>query len=192
MSQKISGKNLQYDTTLPPFLARLRGQAASSDGPDPQLVRNRRHAKPRSGSAEAEDAPLVVDDEGNVVAGMRVGADGAVTETGETEKTKVTGEEGEARYKGKEEEEEEQAERKERERVAGIGAGKKRKVGKVVGADDEDDTVGDKSGKKVERPKMETNKVAQKEGAKDGKAAAPGKTKKKAKKIKLSFGDDDG
>lgn len=177
MSQKISGKNLSYDTTLPPFLARLRGQAASnSDGPDPLLVRNRRHGKPRSGSQEAEDAPLVVDDEGNVVQGLKVGVDGVVTET-EKEADLKDGDEGEAGL-DKDAEKEEQ---KEKERVAGIGAGKKRKVGKIIGADVED-------GENTEK-KRSGDKSAK--TATDGAAAVASK-KKKAKKIKLSFGDDEG
>ncbi|OIW34189.1 hypothetical protein CONLIGDRAFT_213707 [Coniochaeta ligniaria NRRL 30616] len=179
MSQKISGKNLHYDTTLPPFLARLRGQAAAAnDGPDPQLVRNRRHAKPRSGSAEAEDAPLVVDDEGNVVQGMRVGADGAVTAEMDTDKPADGGEGGE-QAGDKLAADKDREDLKERERVAGIGAGKKRKVGKVVGADD------------GEAGQTEGRAGARKAGDGEGKAAPPAK-KKKAKKIKLSFGDDDG
>lgn len=181
MSQKISGKNLHYDTTLPPFLARLRGEAAAvrgGDGPDPLLARNRRHAAPRSGSAEAEDAPLVVDEEGNVVAGMRVGADGAVTqkekEEEETGAERIAGEEG-SKKDGADKDKEDV---KEKEKIAGIGGGKKRKAGKLVGAEDGDDKVGDKAGSKGDR-----------DG--DVKAAPPAK-KKKAKKIKLSFGDDDG
>lgn len=179
MSQKISGKNLHYDTTLPPFLARLRGEAAAvrgGDGPDPLLARNRRHAAPRSGSAEAEDAPLVVDEEGNVVAGLKVGADGAVTEKEEEETAaeRIAGEEGSE----KDGADKEKDDVKEKEKIAGIGGGKKRKAGKVVGAEDGDEKVGDKAGSKEGR-----------DG--DVKAAPPAK-KKKAKKIKLSFGDDDG
>ncbi|KAB5518036.1 hypothetical protein GE09DRAFT_1230712 [Coniochaeta sp. 2T2.1] len=184
MSQKISGKNLHYDTTLPPFLARLRGQAASSDGPDPLLVRNRRHAAPRSESQEAEDAPLVVDEGGNVVEGLRVGADGEVTET-DTPKDKHKKEEGgkEDGEGGREGGEKEKAELKEKEeKTAAIGAGKKRKVGKVVGAADDE---GERTGR--------SSKRGEKKGAEgDGKTAQPVAKKKKAKKIKLSFGDDDG
>ena len=185
MSKKISAKDLHYDTTLPPFLARLRGQAASGgagDGPDPLLVRNRRHAKPRSGSAEAEDAPLVVDGDGNVVQGLSVGADGAVTEgdtsRGVGEQTVGAEEAGKA---GDAVDEAGGEEVKEREKIAAIGGEKKRKVGKVVGADEGEarDTRG------------EAGKGRDADG--EGKPAAAAKKKKKAaKKIKLSFGDDDG
>ncbi len=176
MSQKISGKNLHYDTSLPPFLARLRGEAAANnDGPDPLLVRNRRHAKPRSGSAEAEDAPPVVDDDGNVVQGLKVGADGAVTET-ETDKSPGKGD-GEQGDDEKAEADKEKGDLKEKVKIAGIGGGKKRKAGKVVGADEGEEKVGDKPDSKNG-------------GDSDVKVAPP--AKKKAKKIKLSFGDDDG
>ncbi|KUI62324.1 hypothetical protein VP1G_09459 [Cytospora mali] len=92
MSQKITGKNLQYDQTLPPFLARLKGQhIADSESPDPILASRRRAAKPRSASEEAEDAPLIVDDDGNVVQGMKkrkagkvVGADAEDEEEGDS------------------------------------------------------------------------------------------------------------
>lgn len=177
MSQKISGKNLHYDTTLPPFLARLRGQAAGNDGPDPLLVRNRRHAKPRSGSAEAEDAPLVVDDDGNVVQGMSVGADGAVTETDARKTGEENQDDGEA--VGSSEAEKAREELKEKGKIAAIGGGKKRKVGKVVGADDE---VAERKNRVTAGHKDEDH---------EAKPAAAAK-KKKAKKIKLSFGDDDG
>jgi hypothetical protein len=180
MSQKISGKNLHYDTTLPPFLARLRGEAASnSDGPDPLLVRNRRHAKPRSGSAEAEDAPLVVDDDGNVVQDLRVGADGVVTETRTDRNNTAEEGGGEQANGGKVGADKDNEDLKEREKIAGIGAGKKRKVGKIVGADD------------GEADQTEGMTVAREDGDSAVKAALPAK-KKKAKKIKLSFGDDDG
>jgi hypothetical protein len=172
MSRKISAKDLHYDTTLPPFLARLHGQAASnSDGPDPLLARNRRHGKPRSGSAEAEDAPLVVDNDGNVVQGLKVGADGVVTET--EEKDPVADEERADGEKGSGDRttaDKDMEALKDKEKTAGIGAGKKRKVGKVVG----------------------TNEEGAAGHAKQSAAGTPAASKKKkAKKIKLSFGDDD-
>ncbi|KAK4448966.1 hypothetical protein QBC34DRAFT_406434 [Podospora aff. communis PSN243] len=109
MSQKITPKNLQYNSSLPPFLARLRGETAPSefDGPDPILAGRRRPAKPRSGSAEAEDAPVVVDERGEVV-DVKVGLDGEVkgeikdqAGTGESKEEGKEGEQGEG--KGEEE-----------------------------------------------------------------------------------------
>lgn len=180
MSQpKITSKNLAYDDTLPPFLARLRGQhAAAANDPDPILAAQRRAAKKRSASEDAEDAPLVVGEDGReVVRGVVVGKDGVVTEAEvEEEGVETAGEEAEKA--------------EERERIAGIGGSKKRKVGKIVGAGSEDE------GEEVAPKKEEGSKA--KKGAetskseKSGKSKEPAKGKKKAKKIKLSFGDDDG
>lgn len=179
MSNKITGKNLHYDQSLPPFLARLKGQhAADADSPDPILASRRRQAKPRSASQDAEDAPLIVDDDGNVLAGVEVAVDGTVTTTnqeaggpgadGNEDSTETGGsKDGGARPEDK---------------VATIGGSKKRKLGKVVGADAEDDKQ-DKNSPGLQK---------QDGAAKEDKTKGPAKAKKKAKKIKLSFGDDDG
>ncbi|KAI1191184.1 hypothetical protein F5B17DRAFT_426830 [Nemania serpens] len=145
MSQKITAKNLTYDSSLPPFLARLRGQqSARSGGPDPILAANRRPGQKRSASEEAEDAPVVVDEHGNVVylengqlegegegdSSLQDGkekAEGTRT-SGETHNDEAGNEENIALEK-----------EKERERVAGIGAVRKRKVGRVIGEEHSDD-----------------------------------------------------
>ena len=194
MSNKITGKNLQYDQSLPPFLARLKGQhAADTDSPDPILASRRRQAKPRSASQDAEDAPLIVDDDGNVLAGVEVAADGTVTANQEAgpgaggdEDSKDDGLEAKgtgARHEGK---------------VATIGGSKKRKLGKVVGADAEDDKQ-EKDSHSPEKKKQDKASLgehprptANDKAATGGKPGGPVKAKKKAKKIKLSFGDEDG
>lgn len=181
MAQKITSKNLSYDDTLPPFLARLRGQhAASSSEPDPILAAQRRAAKPRSASEEAEDAPLVVGEDGQeVVRGVTVGKDGVVTEEAD-----VGEDEGEKEVV--------EGEVKEREKTAGIGASKKRKVGKVVGGGSEDEE-GDGAVAKEEKRSQAGKTSATSNAKKNDKGKELGKGgKKKAKKIKLSFGDDDG
>lgn len=194
MSQKITGKNLHYDSTLPPFLARLKGQhLADADSPDPILASRRRAAKTRSASEEAEDAPVIVDDDGNVVQGMKLGVDGTVKESeGRDAKPREEGggaaDEREGEVGGGE-----KAENTDREeRVAAIGGSKKRKAGKVVGTGAEDDE-GDDSVAKYKAATEGKGDLARlvKKGAED-KSRAPVKGKKKAKKIKLSFGDDDG
>lgn len=196
MSQKITGKNLHYDSTLPPFLARLKGQhLADADSPDPILASRRRAAKTRSASEEAEDAPVIVDDDGNVVQGMKLGVDGTVSELEGTE-AKTPGEEGGGGGGGADKKEGEAGEGEKanntdkEERVAAIGGSKKRKAGKVVGAGAEEDDS-------VARYKAATEGEGDlarlvKKGAEDKSKAPPAKGKKKAKKIKLSFGDDDG
>lgn len=164
MSQKITSKNLSYDSSLPPFLARIQAQASGQSGPDPILSAQRRAAKKRSGSEEAEDAPLVVDEEGNAI-NFEVGKDGTVKDnrTGEPD-AEVT-----------ESAEPEKATQQESEAKAAIG-GRKRKVGKVIG--DAADESAAKAPKENDR-----------NGDKPPKDRRP---KKKAKKIKLSFDEDGG
>ncbi|KAK3339763.1 hypothetical protein B0T25DRAFT_618310 [Lasiosphaeria hispida] len=174
---KPTAKNLHYTTTLPPFLARLRSEHASPrDGPDPMLAGRRRPTKPRSGSAEAEDAPVVVDERGEVVVGeWAVQGDGslAAVEAGATEAVEESGDvEGGIK---------EAAEGQKVAVVVGAGGNKKRKVGRVVGGEEEADS------------KAEAAAAAGKGDDKEKSASAKTKGgKKKAKKIKLSFGDDEG
>jgi hypothetical protein len=162
MPPKITSKNLSYDTSVPPFLAALRAQASGSSGPDPLLAAQRRTAKKRSSSEEAEDVPLVVDEEGNVVKEVEVDKNGVVVKELQTH----------------DEENDEPAKAKEPTSKASIG-GRKRKAGKVVGeaADQQDDKdAGPKGAKEGES----------KEKSKER------KPKKKSKKIKLSFDEDEG
>ncbi|EGU87546.1 hypothetical protein FOQG_09370 [Fusarium oxysporum f. sp. raphani 54005] len=165
MAPKINSKNLSYDTeaAAPPFLAALRAQAAGATGPDPLLAAQRRSAKKRSSSEEAEDVPLVVDEDGNVVS-LEVDKDGVVKDTGDYDVEPAA----------------EKETAKESESKAAIG-GRKRKVGKVIGeAADEAKDEGKGEDKKKEKDD------AEKESAKNR------KPKKKAKKIKLSFDEDEG
>lgn len=172
MSQKITAKNLAYDSSLPPFLAALQAQAAGATGPDPLIAARRRHAKARSGSAEAEDAPVVVDEHGNEV-DVGVAADGTL-------KQAIVPEAKEPSKTGEPPREEVPA--KEVDKVAGIGALKKRKAARVVGEDDDPD------GRSTR--KDEVDRVA---NAKSHEKGARDKVRKKPKKIKLSFdGDGDG
>ncbi|ROV90095.1 hypothetical protein VMCG_09772 [Cytospora schulzeri] len=193
MSQKITGKNLHYDSTLPPFLARLKGQhLADAESPDPILASRRRAAKTRSASEEAEDAPVIVDDDGNVMQGMKLGVDGTVKESEGNRKN--PGEEGEGSADTDKDKEAEKAQSTEKEeRVAAIGGSKKRKAGKVIGADAEEGDEGDDSVAQYKTATEGKGDLAKlvKKGAED-KSKAPVRSKKKAKKIKLSFGDDDG
>ncbi|CCT68871.1 uncharacterized protein FFB20_10775 [Fusarium fujikuroi] len=165
MASKINSKNLSYDTeaAAPPFLAALRAQAAGATGPNPLLAAQRRSAKKRSSSEEAEDVPLVVDEDGNVVS-LEVDKDGVVKDTGDYDVEPAA----------------EKETARESESKAAIG-GRKRKVGKVIGeAADEAKDEGKGDDKKKEKDD------AEKEPAKNR------KPKKKAKKIKLSFDEDEG
>ncbi|KAI0378683.1 hypothetical protein F5Y04DRAFT_261353 [Hypomontagnella monticulosa] len=181
---QITSKNLSYSSDLPPFLARLRGhheQQRDSDSPDPILAARRRAVRPRSKSEEAEDAPLVVDEAGNAVT-FSSGAD-AEPDTPGTKDGDVDGKEGVEINDGKDV-------GKEKEKVAEIGASKKRKVGRVVGGDGEEED--EKSTARATGRVKGTDKQAKEKESKtsaDAKSASK-QGKKKAKKIKLSFGDD--
>ncbi|PBP27438.1 hypothetical protein BUE80_DR001750 [Diplocarpon rosae] len=157
---KITSKNLHYDDSLPPFLARLRANNAG-DGRHEYTVA--RPKKARTAEDEAEDEPVYFD-EGS----------------GET----LTKSEWEAREAGRDEAEGEKTEDGEdkggKEKIAAIGGGKKRKAGKVVGRDAADESVPSK--------KVATAKTS---STTDKKDIEKGKVAKKAKKIKLSFGEDE-
>lgn len=168
MSQKINSKNLSYDTSLPPFLAAMRAQAGAIDGHKAPSIGQRQLGKKRSDSEEAEDAPLVLDEDGNVMSvdiendgtvRQRDG-DGGKAEDGEEDEVKKDGEGTEPSMKPS----------------AAIG-GRKRKVGKIIGDAAHDTTAS-------EAPKAD--KEARESDPKEKKA------KKKAKKVKLSFDEEDG
>ncbi|KAI8717691.1 DUF4604 domain-containing protein [Fusarium sp. LHS14.1] len=161
MPPKITSKNLSYDNSAPPFLAALRAQAAGATGPDPLLAAQRRSAKKRSSSEEAEDVPLVVDEDGNVV-NLEVDKDGIVKEPADHPLDPST----------------EKEPAKEPESKAAIG-GRKRKVGKVIGEAAEEPTEKETDGKKGKKGDVDE-------------AVKNRKPKKKAKKIKLSFDEDEG
>lgn len=186
MSNKITGKNLHYDQTLPPFLARLKGQQNSSaDEPDPILASRRRAAKKRSASEEADDAPVIVDDAGNVLRGVEVGVDGTVKDSrDQQEEQGATTENKDQPVQAAENGD------KEVDKTAAIGGSRKRKMGKVIGADAEepaDAETRDQGAKKESTKTTTTTTTTTANSSKD-----PSKSKKKSKKIKLSFGDDDG
>lgn len=159
MSPKITSKSLSYDASLPPFLQRLR---AENVGASTAAPRAKRAANP---DADEEDEPVYVDEEGGALDDAELRSLGV---------TKKGGEKGEEAAEEAKPEAVGERERKE-EKIASIGATRKRKVGKVVGAPDEEEGKG-----------SDTTAVAR------GKEKqAPPQKKKKVKKVKLSFGDDE-
>ncbi|KAK3186039.1 hypothetical protein K4F52_005263 [Lecanicillium sp. MT-2017a] len=172
MSQKVNSKNLSYNSSLPPFLAALQAQAKGSHGPDPIIAAQRRPGKKRSGSEEAEDVPLVVDEHGNTVA-VNVDKDGAVKERHDDN----------AKSEAEGKEQHDDADKPAAETRTQFG-GRKRKVGKVVGEDAAEQTQNDDKGDTSKKDKA-TAAPADKNQTQGDK-----KTKKKAKKIKLSFDED--
>ncbi|KAK1241909.1 hypothetical protein MKX07_007732 [Trichoderma sp. CBMAI-0711] len=179
MSQKVNAKNLSYNSSLPPFLAALRAQAAGATGPDPILAAQRRGAKKRSGSEEAEDTPLVVDEHGNALEDLKVNKDGTVEEAAVAAKA-----EDQAEEESKDDGKLDAAKKSEAEPARASIGGRKRKVGKVVGEEAHDGAAESAAtGKKSETSKKETD---------DAEQTSNRKPKKKAKKIKLSFDEDEG
>ncbi|UKZ53077.1 hypothetical protein TrVGV298_006865 [Trichoderma virens] len=176
MSQKINSKNLSYNSSLPPFLAALRAQASGASGPDPILSAQRRSGKKRSSSEEAEDVPLVVDENGNTIEDLKVNKDGTVEETPNEEA-------GKGAEDGTLETEQNKTNKAESEPTKASIGGRKRKVGKVIGEDAQNDAVEPSAEKKPDAAKKSTD---------DAEQATNRKTKKKAKKIKLSFDEDEG
>ncbi|KAH6680442.1 hypothetical protein B0J14DRAFT_470359 [Halenospora varia] len=153
---KITPKNLHYDDSLPPFLARLKAGQASSDGRHEFTVA--RPKKARNPEDDAEDEPVYFNEDTGETLTKKEWED---KEAGEDAKADAETEKGGEVEK---EEEKDVKENKEKEKLAAIGASKKRKVGKIVGGDDDEDQDRD-----TERA---ANAV-------------------KGKKIKLSFGDDE-
>lgn len=176
---KFNSKNLSYASKPPPFLAALQAQAAGHTGPDPITSARRRPAgKKRSASEEAEDVPLVVDEQGNAVA-LTVDKDGVVA-AGQHDDPRdddaAVGEDPD-REEGKKEKKDADADAK-----ATIG-GRRRKVGKVVGGDVDAD--GEKDAAVDDKLVLDEHRRKDKDAKSRDK-----KEKKKAKKIKLSFDED--
>ncbi|KAI1858276.1 uncharacterized protein JN550_012807 [Neoarthrinium moseri] len=184
MPDKITSKNLSYDQSLPPFLARLRGQQTSdAHTPDPILAAHRRPGRVRSASEEAEDEPVVVDEEGNVVVLRPDQLDS--TEARDGDETVASSKDSDQLT--------DQVVDKESEKVAVIGAARKRKIGRVIGGSEEKERS---SGVDADIAKaVEATKALSRDNPKedtDRPAKSTKKGSKRAKKIKLSFGDDEG
>ncbi|OBT66858.1 hypothetical protein VE03_04017 [Pseudogymnoascus sp. 23342-1-I1] len=159
MSPKITSKSLSYDVSLPPFLQRLRAEntGASTAAPRPKRAPNP--------DADEEDEPVYVDEEGGALDEAELRSLGV---------TKKGGKKGEEAAEEAKPEAVGGPERKE-EKIAAIGATRKRKVGKVIGAPEEEE------GKGGDTAAVTAGKDKQ----------APPQKKKKVKKVKLSFGDDE-
>jgi hypothetical protein len=174
-TQKITPKNLSYDTTLPPFLARLQSQNQHNDRHEYTIARPK---KTRTAEDIADDEPVYFDES-----------------TGET-LTKGEWEERENDQDaaleqsddiGKEDVEENGVKAKE-EKTATIGISKKRKVGKVIGGSEDEGEAYEKARKHIVQT---SEKTAKSEQAKTEVGLKKPAAKKKGKKIKLSFGDDE-
>ncbi|KIW90928.1 uncharacterized protein Z519_08711 [Cladophialophora bantiana CBS 173.52] len=177
----FNAKNLQYNKQEPSFLRRLRGEVGGLDGRHNVQIARPKKDRLKTGDDE-EDEPVIVDERGERI------------EKAELERRMKGGDETEQSAEkeagAQAEEAKQNPEHSERQMVSRIGASansKKRKVGKVVGGEDEDDrdSTVNKAPKQGTGPKEKDDKHP---AAKIGPVAP----KKKGKKIKLSFDDPDG
>lgn len=171
MSSKITSKNLHYDSTLPPFLARLRASHASRDGRHEMPAARPKRA--RDADDDAEDEPVYVDEE--------TGETVTRSEFEEREREMERGEGGgEREAEGEEGRVKEDEGIKEGRDKAGVVGIKRRKARRIVGEEEEEEKEGGAGDEeKKQKGKPEVRKLEK------------GKVAKKGKKIKLSFGDDE-
>jgi len=189
---KITPKNLHYDSSLPPFLARLQANTNSRDGRHEFSIARPKKA-PRDPDEEAEDEPVYFDEASGETLTKRQweakdqeDAEAEAKAEGDAADRVNPDDADPARIKagsGKEKE-------KERENLAGIGATKKRKAGKVVGADDEDDDGSEAAALKKPSSSQHVPVDTGKSDALKKTGAKASKPVKKGKKIKLSFDDE--
>ncbi|KIY04030.1 uncharacterized protein Z520_00722 [Fonsecaea multimorphosa CBS 102226] len=179
----FNAKNLEYNKQEPAFLRRLKGEVGGVDGRHNVQIPRPKKDRLKTGDDD-EDEPMILDERGERVERaeferMVKGEDDAQKST-EGEEAGGTGSQVEG-SKG--------SEPLERQKVTEIGSAanaKKRKVGKVVGGEDEDgEDVEDRALKQKDGSKEKAEKPP---AAKVG----PSAPKKKGKKIKLSFDDPDG
>ncbi|OAL37048.1 hypothetical protein AYO20_03525 [Fonsecaea nubica] len=187
----FNAKNLQYNKQEPSFLRRLKGEVGGLDGRNNVQIPRPKRDRLKTGDDD-EDEPVILDERGERVEKaeferMMKGEDGTPNPS-EAEDASATVAQGAGHQDG---------EHSDRQKVTEIGSAanaKKRKVGKVVGGEEEEQEAGTDHGtenttKRKDPPKeKDENSVA----AKIGPSAAKPAAKKKGKKIKLSFDDPEG
>lgn len=221
---------IEFQRNIPSFLARLQsGAACSSDRPDPRLAANRRHAKPRSASEEAADAPVILDENGNVIDDATVNVHGDLQWEHELEDVNAIPKEILAKETSRQGMIEEPkvdgaskpgANNSDKTKKATIGTTRKRKLGRIIGINTDNHETSERDAHRAQRQSIKQlnvkdsdNDVLAKAIMAQGRSIGLAKTstkgsmdvrkltegdgkidlkkKKKAKKIKLSFDDDD-
>ncbi|KIX08648.1 uncharacterized protein Z518_03305 [Rhinocladiella mackenziei CBS 650.93] len=176
----FNARNIQYNQKEPSFLRKLRGEFGGLDGRHNVQIARPKKDRLKTGDGD-EDDPVIVDEQGERV------------EKGEFERRiregDLSGNQG-GKEPGADPEADRNNGKQEKQKVVEIGASanaKKRKAGKVVGADDEDGDgkVGDTSEETAQRKNDDGEAFGSKKNE-------PGTGKKKGKKIKLSFDEPDG
>lgn len=194
MASNIKAKDLSYNSTLPPFLQRLRAlnSSQSASGRHEQPIARPKRA--RAAEDEEEDEPTYVDSNGLHMSHAEFQSMKAATAAGDGDgdiemSDSPAPEDEEARRRASNEREIERGTMgREKEKLAAIGAGRRRKAGRVVGADLP-------SPREPKANPMETlvMKDVETEMVTETVVVAPKapKPKKKVKTVKLSFGDDE-
>ncbi|KAI0997896.1 hypothetical protein K3495_g10294 [Podosphaera aphanis] len=177
---KITAKNLSYDTTLPPFLARLHANQTSINGR--YGCQDSRQKKIRTAEEEAEDEPVYFNEKT---------ADTMTKK--EWESKEIEGANGEtvvAKTNNKNENEDVNTiliACNDKDRLTCFGTGRKRRVGKLVCTEDIRDENLDQN---QPQPQYSINKnMGINSGKANAKSSEISKGIKKRKKIKLSFDD---
>lgn len=177
----FNSKNLHYDKQEPAFLRKLRGEYGGLDGRHNVQIARPKKDRLKTGDGE-EDEPVIVDEQGERV--EKAEFERRQREGDEIRKPDDVEEVKDGREGGADDGQ------NERQRVTEIGTSailKKRKAGKVVGAEGDDGD--DKLGPGAQVTKQQDDGEAE---AKAPKKKESGAAKKKGKKIKLSFDDPDG
>ena len=196
MASKFNAKNLHYEKQEPAFLRRLRGQALGDS--DRHSIQTARPGKKSRLEMDDDDGPTIVyGDEAGGHDGESVGREEyeVLTKTRDSGGAQGQGnvpsgvggqdggrKDGEAagspngRTAGQE---------REKQKVADVGGMKKRKAGKVVAGEDDDDAEVVEPGTKVGAGARPPAESAKEEVNSKSKPAG------KKKKVKLSFDDPD-
>ena len=172
----FKAKGLEYDKHEPAFLRRMRGEYGGLDGR--HNVQIARPKKDRLKTGDDDDDPVIVDEQGELV------------EKSEFERRQKQGGDHDQQSGVEAVKDDAEAIAKEqqsdRQKVTEIGGMRKRKAVKVIGAEDDDaDKVSAATELRIEKEEKEGEVKAVKK--KDA-----GATKKKGKKIKLSFDEPEG
>lgn len=192
MDQKFKARDLSYDSALPPFLQRLRALHSSNTADGRHERPQSRPKRVRAEEDEEEDEPTYVAEDGTTMthaemmemgmngqANARNAEDAMDVDTPELDMTRSNSSGEREIGRG--------TMGREKEKLAAIGAGRRRKAGRVVGAE----LSPDSRGASRDRSEPTENQMRDLETeAVTAPIAAP-KPKKKMKKVKLSFGDDE-
>jgi len=177
ITMAFNAKNLHYEKQEPAFLRKLRGE---HDG-ERHNVQIARPKKDRLKTTDEDDGPTIVDESGEVVSREEyeamTGGNGAgdySVDGGATGSAKDVIEAEQSAEKEK------ANERPEKQKVADIGGPRKRKAVKVIVEDDVDAKI-------VKDEKEASRGNSKAENLKNGKT----KPAKRAKKVKLSFGESE-